>query len=124
MGLDHWLDARCVCCGNEERICDWRKENWIHNWFVNLSGRDEINCEEFIVKREDLEAFLDDVRYVLDDPEKAEAVLPAKAGFFFGNCLVGDEWYMRSLAKAENEISRALREYKNKDVEFIYNAWW
>jgi hypothetical protein len=62
----------------------WRKANAIHKWFVDNVQEGEDDCGTYYVSIDTLEKLLNTLRDVLDDPTRAEELLPTQSGCFFG----------------------------------------
>lgn len=99
----------------------WRKQNAIHNWFVNKLANGVDECQEMYVSREDLEHLKTLCQLVLTVPVRAEEILPTGAGFFFGSTDY-DEWYFRGLEKTIGIIDRCLS--MPDHISFSYQASW
>jgi len=102
----------------------WRKSNQIHNWFVQnvQAGKDE--CRPHYVSREKLEDLRNTCREVLSDHEKAEELLPAQGGFFFGSTDY-DDWYFKDLEHTVEILNRCLDESAFSDEwDFHYQSSW
>lgn len=106
----------------------WRKENAIHNWFVQHCTDGVDNCREVYVSTEDIEDLLSTCETVLNDPSCAQAVLPTKSGFFFGSYDY-DEWYFRGV-EYTRDLCRKILDFKTKEEklgsywEIKYRASW
>ena len=104
----------------------WRKANAIHRWFVDTvqDGVDE--CQESYVPVEQLRNLQDICKQVSEDHSKADKLLPAQKGFFFGSTEY-DEWYFQDV---ENTL-RWLNGFLTKQAldtlqgwDFYYRASW
>lgn len=118
-----------------DQVGYWRKANQIFRWFENeyiknsYRGVDGFpNCGRFEVSLEQLKALRDICTKILEDPSKAEELLPARDGFFFGS-LEYDEGYkydLENTIKIVNDI--LLWEENNKapgwSVYYEYTADW
>jgi hypothetical protein len=60
---------------------------------------------------------------VLENPEKANMLLPPSSGFFFGSTEI-DDWYWTNLRETKTKIEEILREtdWDNEDV--FYWEWY
>jgi len=76
-----------------ERVGYWRKANAIHRWFVENVQDGVDNCEKYYVEREQIEALLEVVLQVLDEPSRASELLPTQEGFFFGSVDYGVSYF-------------------------------
>lgn len=99
----------------------WRKENHIHQWFVEhvQDGKDE--CQDSYVSREQLHDLVVTCQSVLIDHDKAEELLPTQSGFFFGSTDY-DESYFDGCRRTVEIINKALE--LPEDGEFIYHSSW
>ena len=73
----------------------WRKANQIHGWFVEnvQNGVDE--CKKTYVPKEkliELKELCEDLLHT-KDKQKAQELLPATSGFFFGSTDTNDKYY-------------------------------
>lgn len=100
----------------------WRKANAIHRWFVDNVQNGEDDCRPYYVTREQLIELDTLCADVLADNTRAEELLHAQPGFFFGSYDY-DEWYFGSLAETREIIKRALAipEYMG---DFQYQSSW
>lgn len=99
----------------------WRKQNAIHNWFVENVQNGVDDCGDYPVSIEQLMALRDTCKSVVDDHSKAPVLLPAKSGFFFGSTDY-DEWYYEGAEATYNELSNLLIDHAvGKLKEGIYN---
>lgn len=107
-----------------EQVCQWRKANQIHSWFVAncQDGRDE--CQESYVEREKLVELLGIVTEVLASKsiDTAKEKLEPSAGFFFGSTAV-DEGYWDDLSHTKVVLTQVLAE-PDDNAEFFYSASW
>ena len=106
----------------------WRKDNQIHNWFVENVQGGEDNCEEFHVNREQLLELRDVCRKVVADNSLAEKLLPPQGGFFFGSTDI-DEWYLQGVEQTITILDRILSNPKFEDTgmfswDFYYQSSW
>ena len=69
----------------EEEIMYWRKQNAIHNWFVENCQDGEDDCRDAYVEIDQLEKLADLCELVLES--KDGELLPTTEGFFFGGTL-------------------------------------
>lgn len=130
----------------EENVAYWRKFNALHNWFIQLSGRED-DCSPIYVSKEALESLLntlEEVLNVLDNSEvvlnsetymsgeiytykvykcadKIEELLPPTEGFFFGSTDI-DEYYYNQVRNTIVIIKNELANSHN--AEFYYQASW
>jgi len=74
------------------------------------------------VPREKLEARVGVFVEFLDDPRKADDLLPPAEGFFFGSTTI-DDWYWDDVKETIGTISRLL-ENTSAEWEFYYASSW
>ncbi|WP_172136444.1 hypothetical protein [Adlercreutzia sp. ZJ473] len=124
MGLDMYLTKRRRDTDDELRlVAYWRKANHIHGRFERNASDGYIeNCELYPVSKEDLARLMSDCRLALDDPRRAESVLPREEGFFFGSTRY-DEGYFGSLRATIEQLRRVIDETAD-DEQLFYHAWW
>jgi hypothetical protein len=106
----------------EEEVGYWRKANQIHRWFVDNVQDGVDNCGEYSVGKSQLEQLLNVCREVLNDHSKAEDLLPAAAGFFFGNTDY-DEYYYDDLERTIVMLDKILGE-TNPNQDIYYSSSW
>lgn len=99
----------------------WRKANAIHNWFVQNCQDGDDDCRPYRVMRMQLIELKELCQHVIENPERAEELLPTKAGFFFGSVDI-DEWYMKELERTVKSIDAALN--LPTAWEFEYQSSW
>lgn len=100
-------------------VAYWRKANAIHGWFVKNVQDNNDDCDEYYVSREQLEELRALCKEVMDNPNKANELLPPQAGFFFGNDEV-DEWYLEQNKYTYEQLT-ALLEKTNEEQG--YSGW-
>lgn len=102
----------------------WRKANQIHNWFVERVQDNNDDCDKYYVSKEQLQELLSTCQGVLDNPKKAEALLPTTGGFFFGSPDY-DDHYLDQI-KYTIEICQKALDLLNQDTycKFYYQASW
>ena len=103
-----------------EEVGYWRKENAIHQWFVENVQDGNDNCGDYYVRRKQLKEFLDLVKQVLKYPKLASKLLPTQDGFFFGSTDY-DKYYFEDLKETKKILTKALKE---KDGDFYYQSSW
>lgn len=103
----------------EEASGYWRKANAIHQWFVDNVQEGNDNCGTYYVSEENLQSLLDLTNEILADHSKANDLLPAQSGFFFGGTEY-DEWYFENLVSTKEILENALK----SDGEFYYHSSW
>jgi hypothetical protein len=99
----------------------WRKQNAIHNWFVDSVGGGEDNCRPYYVSRSDLDELVSLCQSALAD--KNPDILPPMSGFFFGSTEV-DDTYWWSIQYTLDMVSAILDNPKFADCDFEYQASW
>jgi hypothetical protein len=100
----------------------WRKANAIHKWFVDNVQEGVDDHREFEVSLEQLEELLEVIEEVLDNPERAGALLPPQEGFFFGGKEM-DEWYWEQLKRTQSKLQELFtRDWRS--WVFYYRASW
>lgn len=107
----------------EQEAIYWRKENHIHNWFVNNIQNGEDDCGKYQVTREQLRELIDLCKrtYI----ENRIDLLPTKGGFFFGSTDY-DEYYFESCKEAViNLESMLVKDQFNEDkiAYYYYSSW-
>lgn len=104
-------------------VC-WRKANHIHKWFVDNAQRGVDDCRAYPVERQQLEVLRDLCKQVLDDHSRAEDILPAQSGFFFGGTDY-DEWYFEKTQDTADELTTLLAfEDPDYNWSFEYQSSW
>ena len=105
----------------------WRKENAIHQWFVNNVQSGEDDCREYMVEREQLETLKAVCETVILDhqltgtDDLAKSALPTQSGFFFGGTEY-DHWYYEGLENTISIIDNCLKMENTWD--FYYQSSW
>jgi hypothetical protein len=109
----------------EEELGYWRKANQIHSWFVQNVQNGNDDCKQYYVDDNKLQELSDNCKAVLADHSKADTLLPAQGGFFFGG-IDYDEWYFKQLEQTVEIIDSILAEMKENDTyyEFYYQSSW
>ena len=117
MGLDMML----VYDGNQ--IASWRKANAIHKWFVDNVQNGIDDCGEYKVTKEQLIQLRDECNQVLNDSSLAESLLPTFPGFFFGETVYEDGYYV-SLDYTVEIINDILENKSYCLDELYYSSSW
>jgi hypothetical protein len=109
----------------EEEVGYWRKANQIHSWFVQNVQNGNDDCKQYYVDDNKLQELSDNCKAVLAEHSKADTLLPAQGGFFFGG-IDYDEWYFKQLEQTVEIIDSILAEMKENDTyyEFYYQSSW
>jgi hypothetical protein len=105
----------------EVKVAYWRKQNAIHNWFVQTCQGGEDDCRPAFVGREKLEELRDTCRKVLADITLADELLPTSNGFFFGSTDYS-EWYIEGLTYTADTIDKLLT--MPNEWDFEYSSSW
>lgn len=105
------------------RVAYWRKANAIHAWFVKNCQDGEDDCREAWVSREQLQELIELCETVLADMSKAEQLLPAQSGFFFGGTDY-DEWYKQDLTYTVQRLSKILSDPALTKMDLYYQSSW
>ena len=100
----------------------WRKQNAIHQWFVDICQDGNDDCRDAFVAREQLEELRDLCKQVLADKSLASDLLPTSEGFFFGGTDY-DEWYIQGLEYTVKLIDDLLAKVPN-EWDFVYGSSW
>ena len=98
----------------------WRKQNQIHQWFVENVQDGVDNCGEYYVSDEKLRELLALCKAVQNQPAVAEALLPTASGFFFGGTEY-DEWYYDGIDNTIQILNEALAD---ENGEYYYSSSW
>ena len=106
----------------EEEVGYWRKANQIHRWFVENVQNGVDNCGEYSVSKGELEELRNICTEVLNDHSKAEELLPAASGFFFGNTDY-DEWYYNDVENTIAIIDKILSESDGNQDIYYSSSW-
>ncbi len=99
----------------------WRKQNAIHQWFVDNCQDGVDDCRQSYVGREHLEKLRETCKAIVADKDKAKDSLPTQEGFFFGGTNY-DEWYFDGINETIKIIDQALS--MDDDWEFEYRSSW
>lgn len=101
----------------------WRKQNAIHDWFVQnvQEGIDE--CQRVDVSRDKLAELVQVCTEVLADHELAPELLPTTSGFFFGSTEY-DDWYFQGLEYTVQRLTALLRDLPAPHWDFTYCSSW
>lgn len=103
-----------------EEIGYWRKQNQIHQWFVENVQNGVDNCGEYCVSKGQLEDLLEICKKILNDNSLAEELLPTASGFFFGGTEY-DEWYFDGI---ENTIEILKEALSDTSADYYYSSSW
>lgn len=97
----------------------WRKANQIHKWFVDNVQKGNDDCKEYYVSEEKIKELHDLCTEIINDPQKAEELLPSHSGFFFGSYEY-DEYYIKDI-KHTIEILEPL--LNSNDAIYYSSSW-
>jgi hypothetical protein len=103
-----------------EEIGYWRKQNQIHQWFVENVQNGVDNCGEYCVSKGQLEDLLEICKKILNDNSLAEELLPTASGFFFGGTEY-DEWYFDGIQNTIEILEEAL---SDTSADYYYSSSW
>ena len=106
----------------EEEVGYWRKANQIHRWFVeNIQGGVD-DCREYSVSKSELETLRNICKEVSNDHSKADELLPAASGFFFGSTEY-NEWYFDGVEGTIEMLDKIISE-TNPNQDIYYSSSW
>ena len=106
----------------EEEVGYWRKANQIHRWFVeNVQGGVD-DCGEYSVSKSELETLRNICKEVSNDHSKADELLPAASGFFFGSTEY-NEWYFDGVEGTIEMLDKIISE-TNPNQDIYYSSSW
>lgn len=103
-------------------MCQWRKFNALHAWFVREVQRGVDECEPHIVTRENIAELLEILREIQADPSRAPDLLPTQEGFFFGHTDYG-EWYFEDVKETIPMLEMVL-EKQRPGTDLVYVSSW
>ena len=103
-----------------EEVGYWRKQNQIHQWFVENVQNGEDNCAEYCVSKSQLEELLGLCKQIQSDNSLAESLLPTANGFFFGGSDY-DEWYYDGI---DNTIEILEGVLSDTTADYYYSSSW
>lgn len=103
-----------------EEVGYWRKQNQIHQWFVENVQNGVDNCGEYCVSKGQLEDLLEICKKILNDNSLAEELLPTASGFFFGGTEY-DEWYFDGIQNTIEILEEAL---SDTSADYYYSSSW
>lgn len=107
----------------KEEVAYWRKANAIHSWFVKNVQEGKDDCGTYYVSRGDLKNLMETCQTILDNPSKAEELLPTSSGFFFGSTEY-DDWYFGDLKKTVDICKECLSIEDDLVDNFFYHSSW
>jgi hypothetical protein len=97
----------------------WRKANQIHKWFVDNVQEGKDDCGQYYVSEEKIKELHDLCTEIINNPQKAEELLPSHPGFFFGTYEY-DEYYIKDLQHTIEILEPLL----NSNNSIYYSASW
>jgi hypothetical protein len=103
-----------------EELGYWRKQNQIHQWFVENVQDGVDNCGEYCVSKTQLQELLDLCKQVQSDHLLADVLLPTASGFFFGETDY-DEWYYDGIDNTIQILEEAL---SDNGADYYYSSSW
>jgi hypothetical protein len=114
-------------------VCEWRKANAIHKWFVDNVQHGEDDCGRYHVTVDNLYELRSACRnamlsYDEGNIKDAAIFMPSQSGFFFGSTDY-DEWYREDLQRtyddACNNLIRTIESPDRKDwLSVEYESSW
>ena len=109
----------------EYEVAYWRKANQIRQWFVDHieEFNEDDNGKYYEVTRELLEDLICDCKYVLNNHDEANNIIPSSSGFFFGNTDY-DEWYFKDLENTIKQCNQVINETNWDNEIVVYTESW
>lgn len=113
-------------------VCEWRKANAVHKWFVDHVQDGKDDCGRYHVNVEHLKHLRNACRNAMElydegNIEDAAMFMPTKEGFFFGSTDY-DMWYREDLQRtfdACNNLIRTIESPHRKDCLSVeYESSW
>lgn len=105
-----------------EEVGYWRKANQVHKWFVDNVQNGQDDCGEYYVDEDKIEALLNLVKFVLENPKLAQEKLPRESGFFFGSESY-DDWYFQQLEDTKKILENILNEKSGLSSLYYHSSW-
>jgi len=108
------------------QVAYWRKANQVHNYFVQKCAEGVDDCRPVYVELEDLKELVSLCREVIENPDKANELLPTSAGFFFGS-VEYDKYYEQELEYTVEQLEpiiKFLESEKGSNYDVVYRASW
>jgi hypothetical protein len=112
--------------GIEFEAMYWRKANAIHKWFVDNVQKGVDDCDSYYVEKDKLEDLIEVCRQILENRSKAQELLPAQNGFFFGSADY-DEYYFEYVQRTHDRLQEVIKAVKSDDGwnwSFFYQSSW
>lgn len=110
-----------------KEVAYWRKQNAIHNWFVENVQDGTDNCAMYGLDESHLKELLIACNKVLKNPtvENAMEILPTKDGFFFGGTDLNDDFEMEYYLDGLKSTVEVIREILQKNYDYyVYQSSW
>lgn len=104
-------------------LASWRKANQVHEWFVQNVQNGNDDCGDYYVSDYELKELKGLCEEVLENPEKADEILPVSSGLFFGSDKY-DEYYFEQLRDTIEIIDKALDNEALKGYDLFYTSSW
>lgn len=107
-----------------EQVGYWRKENAIHQWFVDHVQDEKDDCNyHHEVNKDTINKLLDICYEIKRNHSKAKNLMPTQRGFFFGSCNY-DEYYFEGIDDTIKILKNVLKT-TNFDTQMIYyvSSW-
>jgi hypothetical protein len=94
-------------------VCEWRKANAVHKWFVDHVQAGEDDCGRYAVSVDKLKQLRSDCQNAMElfddrNIEEAAQFMPTQEGFFFGSTEY-DEWYREDLQRTYDACNNLIR---------------
>lgn len=106
-----------------EEVGCWRKQNAIHNWFVEKCQDGVDECQLSEVSKEKLEKLLAECYKIVNKKDSPEELLPTSSGFFFGGTDY-DEWYFMGIQDTIGILERTINTTDwDREIIFYRSSW-
>ena len=107
-----------------KKVAYWRKQNAIHQFFVDLVQDGEDDCRYHSeVTEEVLRELLSLCHRVLLNKKLASVLLSTQGGFFFGDTTY-DEWYFQGIRDTIDQIYQILNTTDfEKEMVYYISSW-
>ena len=106
-----------------EEVAYWRKFNALHIWFVNNIQNSVDDCGEYHISKQNVIKLLSTLKQVDTDNSKAEELLPAVGGFFFGGTHY-DGWYFENVKRSIKIFEEVLQNIEIPNSYYYYSSSW
>lgn len=104
-------------------VAYWRKQNAIHDWFVQNVQEGNDDCKAYYVNPDQLHTLQQLCVEVLAHPDRAAKRLPTRSGFFFGPTEY-DDWYFAGLRYTADTLAKLLADPAMQEFDFEYQSSW